>query len=130
MDADVKNVDVPKPEVRPKGDPDGSLTGTASDVTVGDSKKGLTIGDLVNLAGQNKIAINFVWTLVCGFLVMFMQAGFAMVESGLTRVKNANHTYMMNFLVYGCGLLAYWLVGFARQIGGSAGNSNLRGPAP
>ena len=53
-----------------------------------------------NQVGQNKIAINFIWTLVTGFLVMFMQAGFAMVESGLCRVKNANHTYMMNFFVY------------------------------
>jgi len=41
---------------------------------------------------------------------MFMQAGFAMVESGLTRVKNANHTYMMNFFVYACGLFAYWVL--------------------
>ncbi len=113
-----------------KGDPGGTITGTINDVPAADPKTGPTIGDLANLAGQNKIAINFVWTLVCGFLVMFMQAGFAMVESGLTRVKNANHTYMMNFLVYGCGLLAYWLVGFAIQMGGSAGNSNLGGLAP
>ena len=48
-----------------------------------DSKKGLTLADLVNQVGQNKIAINFVWTLVTGFLVMFMQAGFAIVETGL-----------------------------------------------
>ena len=50
-----------------------------------------------------------------------------MVESGLCRVKNANHTYMMNFFVYGCGLLAYWLIGFAIQMGGAAGNGNLGG---
>src|SRR6266478_3270513 len=61
---------------------------------------------------------------------MFMQAGFAMVESGLTRVKNANHTYMMNFLVYACGLLAYWVVGFSIQMGGAAGNANLGGLNP
>ena len=66
--------------------------------------------DTANQVGQNKIAINFVWTLVTGFLVMFMQAGFAMVESGLCRVKNANHTYMMNFFVYtaGCSLIGWW----------------------
>ena len=58
---------------------------------------------------------------------MFMQAGFAMVESGLCRVKNANHTYMMNFFVYGCGLFAYWIIGFAIQMGGAAGNGNLGG---
>src|SRR5438552_8439171 len=109
------------------GDPGGSITGTINDVPVGDAKVGLTLGDVANQVGQNKIGINFTWTLVCGFLVMFMQAGFAMVESGLCRVKNANHTYMMNFFVYGCGLLAYWLIGFAIQMGGAAGNSNLGG---
>jgi Amt family ammonium transporter len=113
-----------------KGDPGGVLTGTISDVTAADSKAGVTLGDVGTQAGQNKIAINFVWTLVCGFLVMFMQAGFAMVESGLCRVKNANHTYMMNFFVYGCGLLAYWLIGFAIQMGGAAGNGNLGGLNP
>ena len=80
-----------------------------------------------NQVGQNKIAVNFVWTLVTGFLVMFMQAGFAMVEAGLCRVKNANHTYMMNFFVYTCGLFAYWIIGFAIQMGGAAGNGNLGG---
>ena len=93
-------------------------------------KVGLTLADVANQVGQNKIAINFTWTLITGFLVMFMQAGFAMVESGLCRVKNANHTYMMNFFVYACGLFAYWLIGFAIQMGGAAGNGNLGGLQP
>ena len=109
------------------GDPGGVLTGTVNDVPVADPKAGITIGDVANQVGQNKIAINFVWTLVTGFLVMFMQAGFAMVEAGLCRVKNANHTYMMNFCVYTCGLFAYWIIGFAIQMGGAAGNGNLGG---
>jgi ammonium transporter, Amt family len=112
------------------GDPGGALTGTISDVPVSDAKAGLTLSDVANQVGQNKIGINFTWTLVCGFLVMFMQAGFAMVESGLCRVKNANHTYMMNFFVYGCGLFAYWILGFAIQMGGAAGNGNLGGLQP
>ena len=112
------------------GDPGGAVTGTISDVPVGDAKAGLTLGDVANQVGQNKIGINFTWTLICGFLVMFMQAGFAMVEAGLCRVKNANHTYMMNFFVYGCGLFAYWLMGFAIQMGGAAGNGNLGGLQP
>jgi ammonium transporter, Amt family len=112
------------------GDPGGTITGTVNDVPVGDAKVGLTLGDVANQVGQNKIGINFTWTLITGFLVMFMQAGFAMVESGLCRVKNANHTYMMNFFVYGCGLLAYWLIGFAIQMGGAAGNGNLGGLQP
>lgn len=113
-----------------QGDPGGTLTGTANDVPVANAKAGLTAGDVTNQVGQNKVAVNFVWTLVTGFLVMFMQAGFAMVEAGLCRVKNANHTYMMNFTVYACGLFAYWLIGFAIQMGGSAGNANLGGLNP
>ncbi|HUV97540.1 MAG TPA: ammonium transporter [Acidobacteriaceae bacterium] len=112
------------------GDPGGALTGTINDVPVADSKAGLTLGDVANQVGQNKVAVNFTWTLITGFLVMFMQAGFAMVEAGLCRVKNANHTYMMNFFVYGCGLFAYWIIGFCIQMGGAAGNGNLGGLQP
>src|SRR5579863_244675 len=129
-DTDLKGVEVPKPEVRAQGDPDGSLTGTAADVAVGDAKKGLTIGDLVNQAGQNKIAINFVWTLVTGYLVMFMQLGFALLETGLARAKNANHTMMMNIAVYGIGMLAYWMIGFSLQMGGVGAIANLGGTPP
>src|SRR5437867_1789710 len=126
-DADVAGAPVPSADARSKGDPDGSLTGTASDIAVTDTKKGATIGDLVNQVGQNKIAINFVWTLVAGFLVMFMQAGFAVVETGLCRAKNANHTMMMNFMVYGVGMLAFWLIGFPLQMGGVGAVANLGG---
>ena len=65
-----------------------------------------------------------------GYLVMFMQAGFAAVETGLCRAKNANHTFMMNFMVYGWGLFAYWVMGFAIQQGGCAPNTNLGGLSP
>src|SRR6266480_4665178 len=108
-DADLANAPVPSADARAKGDPDGSLTGTASDVTVSDPKKGLTIGDLANQVGQNKIAI---------------------VETGLCRAKNANHTMMMNFMVYGVGMLAYWLIGFTIQMGGVGAVANLGGTPP
>ncbi len=127
---DLRNVDTPKTEVRLKGDADGSLTGTVSDIAVSDAKKGLTVSDVLNQVGQNKIAINFTWTLIAGFLVMFMQAGFAIVETGLCRAKNANHTMMMNFTVYGTGMLAYWLIGFSIQMGGVGGVGNLGGVTP
>jgi ammonium transporter, Amt family len=120
----------PTTDILAAGDPGGTLTGTISDVPVSDAKTGLTLGDVANQVGQNKIGINFTWTLICGFLVMFMQAGFAMVEAGLCRVKNANHTYMMNFFVYTCGLFAYWIIGFAIQMGGAAGIGNLGGAQP
>jgi len=130
--AELKNAAAKAPTTADlqKGDPGGTITGTINDVPVSDSKVGPTLPDVANQVGQNKIGINFTWTLIAGFLVMFMQAGFAMVESGLCRVKNANHTYMMNFVVYGCGLFAYWLLGFAIQMGGAAGNANLGGLNP
>jgi ammonium transporter, Amt family len=128
-DADLKGIAAPKDDARKAGDPDGSLTGTVADV-VTDAKKGLTVSDIANQAGQNKIAINFMWTLITGFLVMFMQAGFAIVETGLCRAKNANHTMMMNFMVYSVGLLAFWLIGFALQMGGVGAIANLGGTPP
>src|SRR2546426_4496661 len=78
-------------------------------------------------AAANTVAINFVWTLVAGFLVMFMQAGFAMVETGFTRAKNAAHTFTMNFMVYGIAMMAYWAVGFALQAGGVGALGTLGG---
>ena len=62
---------------------------------------------------HNLFSINFVWALVAGFLVMFMQAGFMFVETGLCRAKNASHTAAMNFLIYPLGCLGFWVYGFA-----------------
>ena len=129
-DADLRGISGPSTADLAKGDPGGTLTGTVNDIVVSDSKKGLTLADLVNMVGQNRIADNFIWTLVTGYLVMFMQAGFALVETGLCRAKNANHTMMMNFMVYGFGLFAYWVMGFAIQQGGCAPNANLGGLNP
>jgi Amt family ammonium transporter len=129
-DADIKGVATPAADDKAKGDPAGTITGTAADIPVADPKAGLTLADVVSTVGQNVVATNFVWTLVTGFLVMFMQAGFAVVETGLARAKNSNHTMMMNFMVYGVGMLAYWLIGFAIQEGGVGAVSNLGGTAP
>jgi Amt family ammonium transporter len=120
-------------------DPSGAKTGGAADV-VGASANAPTADDLKNLAaneplaakladvvGHNRIAINMVWTLFCGFLVMFMQAGFAMAETGFTRAKNAGHTMAMNFMVYAIGMLGYWICGFALQMGGVGGVATLGG---
>jgi Amt family ammonium transporter len=78
---------------------------------------------------ENRLGINFVWTLVTGYLVMFMQAGFALVETGLCRAKNAGHTMAMNFMIYGLGMIGYFVCGFAFQNGGVgiAGVPNLGG---
>ncbi len=68
---------------------------------------------LYDRIAHNLISINMVWTLITGFLVMFMQAGFSMVEGGLSRAKNACHTWSMNFMIYPLGGLAFWAYGFA-----------------
>jgi Amt family ammonium transporter len=75
---------------------------------------------LSDSVGHNRVAINFMWTLITGFLVMFMQAGFALVETGLCRAKNAGHTMSMNFMIYPMGMLGFYLVGFAFMFGGMA----------
>jgi len=68
--------------------------------------------------GDLTVSANLVWTCVTGFLVMFMQAGFALVETGLTRSKNVAHTMAMNFLVYAIGIIGFWAIGFGLQMGG------------
>jgi Amt family ammonium transporter len=119
----------PVASVYAQGDPTGATTGKASDVTVKDAANP-TLPEVMETVGHNKIAINFVWTLVCGFLVMFMQAGFAIVETGLTRAKNAAHTMSMNFMVYALGMLGYWVCGFALHMGGVGAVAVLGGTPP
>ncbi|HNG44341.1 MAG TPA: ammonium transporter, partial [Elusimicrobiota bacterium] len=106
-------------------DRSGAATGTASDI----AKAGpdLTILDIANQAGKNKVAINFMWVLITGFLVMFMQAGFAMVEAGMTRAKNAAHTMAMNFMIYPLGMLGFYVCGFALMFGGLGAVGTLGG---
>jgi Amt family ammonium transporter len=77
-----------------------------------------TITELATKLADTQTALNIVWTMVAGFLVMFMQAGFALVETGLTRAKNAAHTMGMNFLVYSIGVVGFYFIGFGLQMGG------------
>lgn len=72
-------------------------------------------------AKSNQIAIDTIWTLIAAFLVFFMQAGFAMVEAGFTRAKNAGNIIMKNMMDFAAGSLIYWAIGFAFMFGaGSA----------
>jgi Amt family ammonium transporter len=68
--------------------------------------------------GDTQVALNLMWVVLCGAIVMFIQCGFAMVETGLTRAKNVTHTMAMNFFVYPIGILGFWMTGFALQMGG------------
>ncbi len=71
-------------------------------------------------AASNAVAIDTVWTLVAAFLVFFMQPGFAMVETGFTRAKNAANILMKNLMDFCIGSIAFWLVGFGIMFGASA----------
>ena len=62
-------------------------------------------------------AVDTIWTLVAAFLVFFMQAGFAMVEAGFTRAKNAANIIMKNIMDFSVGSVAFWAVGFALMFG-------------
>jgi len=107
-------------------DPSGNTTGTISDIT--SAKPGApTATEVANQVGHNKISINFVWLLVGGFLVFFMQAGFALVETGFTRAKNVAHTMAMNLFVYPAGALGFFVCGFALMFGGMGGLGTLGG---
>jgi Amt family ammonium transporter len=77
-----------------------------------------TLPDVVKSIADTQVALNIVWTILAGALVMFMQAGFALVETGLTRAKSAAHTMGMNFFVYAVGIIGFYFVGFGLQMGG------------
>jgi Amt family ammonium transporter len=63
-------------------------------------------------------SLNLAWVLIGGFLVMFMQVGFAMLETGFTRAKNAVNTMAMNFIIYPIGVIGFWLTGYGFMMGG------------
>ncbi|HKI98068.1 MAG TPA: ammonium transporter [bacterium] len=134
----------PAPAAEPAGDPTGAtlttpnafLAGWASGVsskpdgsdwTAFKDPENPTTKELAADVAHAFYSINFVWTLVAGFLVMFMQAGFAMVETGLIRAKNVGHTMAMNFMVYGVGMTGFFVMGFALLCGGVNG-SPIGGP--
>jgi len=65
-------------------------------------------------------ALNLAWVLVAGFLVMFMQLGFAMLETGFTRAKNAVNTMAMNLIIYPIGIIGFFVTGYGLMMGGVA----------
>jgi Amt family ammonium transporter len=79
----------------------------------------MLIGPLATLGAAQEVsmaelvaAIDTVWVVVAAILVMFMQPGFALVEAGFTRAKNAGNIIMKNFMDFAVGSLMYWAVGF------------------
>ena len=110
------------------GDAAGANTGTITDYQTAAGNTGNDvdrshrsgINQLANEAGHLRVSINFTWLLITGFLVLFMQVGFALLVTGLTRAKNAGHMMMMNFAAFVIAFIAYFAVGFAFQFGGVA----------
>ncbi|MDL1982941.1 MAG: ammonium transporter [Deltaproteobacteria bacterium] len=81
-------------------------------------------GDGAVTPESNKTAIDlvqahadYVWTMVAAALVFFMQAGFALVEAGFTRAKNAVNIMMKNLMDFSVGSLAFWAIGFGLMFG-------------
>ena len=106
----------PDPKTTLWPDPTGSNSGvwaTPAGDGKGDIPEKLSIPDIYDRVAHNLFSINFVWALVTGFLVMFMQAGFMLVETGLCRAKNASHTAAMNLMIYPLGGLGFFIYGFA-----------------
>jgi len=62
--------------------------------------------------------LDTLWVLLAAFLVFFMNAGFALVESGLCRAKNTVNILAKNFIVFGLGVIGYWTIGYALMFGG------------
>jgi len=126
--ADAPAATPPPPAADPLAYPPGANAGTATDLqwpipadassVNPDGKNKVTPDEVVQNVAHNKLSINIVWTLVTGFLVMFMQAGFALVETGLCRSKHTAHIMSTNFLIYPLGMLGFWVAGFALMFGG------------
>jgi Amt family ammonium transporter len=64
------------------------------------------------------VSLNLLWVVVGALLVVFMQAGFALVETGFCRAKHAAHVFSTNFAIFGLGFLGFFLVGYAFMFGG------------
>ena len=65
-------------------------------------------------------ALDTIWTLLGAALVFFMQAGFAMVETGFTRAKNAGNIIMKNLMDFAIGSVVFWFIGFGLMFGGDS----------
>ncbi|MCK4862825.1 MAG: ammonium transporter, partial [Dehalococcoidales bacterium] len=74
--------------------------------------------DPTGLGGTADTAIDYVWILVCAFLVMFMQPGFALLEAGFCRAKNVANLMTKNLMDFAIGSIAFFFVGYAIMMGG------------
>ena len=89
-----------------------ALSGTAF---AQDAPTAESVSDALTAQGQQ---MNLLWVVIGAALVIFMQAGFALVETGFCRAKHAAHVVSTNFAIFGLGFVAYFLVGYAFMFGG------------
>ena len=61
--------------------------------------------------------LNMLWVVIGAILVIFMQAGFALVETGFCRAKHAAHVVSTNFAIFGLGFVGFFLIGFPLSLG-------------
>ncbi|MEN8040783.1 MAG: ammonium transporter [Actinomycetota bacterium] len=94
------------------------LGGTTAALLVGPFATGVMAQDA--RVADVAAAVDSVWLVVAAMLVMFMQAGFALVEAGFTRAKNAGNIIMKNVMDFSVGSITYWAFGFALAYGGSS----------
>src|SRR5688572_20867618 len=85
------------------------------------------VADLTAKAANSKVALDTVWVLVTAFLVFWMNAGFALVESGMCRLKNAVNILSKNFIVFALSSLAFFIVGWGVMFGNGNGFMGLEG---
>src|SRR6202162_359894 len=111
------------PEPTDKSAPDYAANKKAFDDYQAQAAKEPLAVKLADSVGHVRVATNFAWTLNTGYLVLFMQAGFALLTCGLVRKKNAGHLMMLNFAAYVFAFIAYYAVGYAFQFGAVAVNA-------
>ena len=99
-----------------------AIVGVAA--TIGATAVGLMVSGVAGAqAGPSEVEIlgtqlNLLWVVLGAVLVIFMQAGFALVETGFCRAKHATHVVSTNFAIFGLGFVGFFLVGFPLMFGG------------
>ena len=82
-----------------------------------------TVEDVKKAVDGLKVGVDTLWVVIAAFLVFFMNAGFALVESGFCRRKNTVNILAKNLIVFAIATIAYWLVGFGFMFGDDGGNN-------
>lgn len=75
------------------------------------------LGEAASPQSDMRVGIDTIWVLVCGMLVFWMNAGFALVESGLCRQKNCVNILAKNFIVFAASTISFWVIGWGLMFG-------------